>query len=50
VSRPNRFERFKELDARLFQWEKAHPILTWLVAAGLAIAFLTVVWAVLHGR
>jgi hypothetical protein len=47
---PNRFQRFVEMDRRLFAWEQRHPVLSWLVAAALAITFLTLVWAVLRGR
>ena len=46
MRRASRLEQFLELDRRLYQWEQRHPVLTWLVAAGLAIAFLMVVWAV----
>jgi hypothetical protein len=41
----DRHSWFKKLDDRLYAWEQRHPVLTWLLAVGLALAFVGALWA-----
>jgi hypothetical protein len=45
TDRRKRHEGFKRFDARLYAWEQAHPVLTWLLAIGIVLVFFGLLWA-----